>query len=130
MSLVANASQTAAVQWMERTLDDSSNRRISLAEGFLTADIVLSILQNICEGMVVYPKVIERRINQEVLFPLSFFIYYIYFILFYCIHSFIYFLFLSFFSFLFFFFFFTILSQAPIHGHRKLYHGNGQGRWK
>lgn len=68
MTLVSNASQTAAVQWMERTLDDSANRRISLAEAFLTADIVLSILQNVCEGMVVYPKVIEKRIMQELPF--------------------------------------------------------------
>jgi len=65
MTLVANAQQTAAVQWLERTLDDSANRRITLGESFLTADIVLSILQNIAEGLVVYPKVIERRINQE-----------------------------------------------------------------
>ena len=68
MTLVGNAQQTAAVQWLERTLDDSANRRISLGEAFLTADIVLSILQNIVEGIVVYPKVIERRINQEVRF--------------------------------------------------------------
>jgi adenylosuccinate lyase len=50
---------------MERTLDDSANRRISLAEAFLSADACLNILQNIFEGMVVYPKVIESRINQE-----------------------------------------------------------------
>ena len=68
MVLVGDAQQTAAVQWMERTLDDSANRRISLAEAFLTADIVLNILQNISEGLVVYPKVIERRINQELPF--------------------------------------------------------------
>ena len=53
------------VQWMERTLDDSANRRISLAEAFLCADASLNILQNVFEGMVVYPKVIESRINQE-----------------------------------------------------------------
>jgi len=68
MVLVADAQQTCAVQWMERTLDDSANRRISLAEAFLTADIVLSILQNVSEGLVVYPKVIERRITQELPF--------------------------------------------------------------
>jgi adenylosuccinate lyase len=68
MVLVGDAQQTAAVQWMERTLDDSANRRISLAEAFLTADIVLTILQNISEGLVVYPKVIERRIMQELPF--------------------------------------------------------------
>ena len=68
MTLVSDAQHTAAVQWMERTLDDSANRRISLAEAFLTADIVCNILQNICEGLVVYPKVIERRIMQELPF--------------------------------------------------------------
>ena len=52
----------------ERTLDDSANRRISLPEAFLTADTCLSILQNIFEGMIVYPKVIESRINQELPF--------------------------------------------------------------
>ena len=55
MALVSDAQNTAAVQWMERTLDDSANRRISLAEAFLSADIVLNILQNVSEGMVVYP---------------------------------------------------------------------------
>ncbi|KAI9011162.1 L-Aspartase-like protein [Gaertneriomyces semiglobifer] len=68
MTLVGNASQTAAVQWMERTLDDSANRRISHGESFLTADILLSLLQNIFSGMVVYPSVIGRRISQELPF--------------------------------------------------------------
>ncbi|XP_048754650.2 adenylosuccinate lyase-like isoform X2 [Ostrea edulis] len=66
--LVQDPLMTASVQWMERTLDDSANRRISLPEAFLTADIILSTLQNITEGLVVYPKVIERRINQELPF--------------------------------------------------------------
>ncbi|KAG0749294.1 hypothetical protein G6F57_002765 [Rhizopus arrhizus] len=68
MLLVNDALQTSAVQWFERTLDDSANRRISLPEAFLTTDIILTTLQNICEGMVVYPKVIERRILQELPF--------------------------------------------------------------
>ena len=57
MVLVGDASQTAAVQWLERSLDDSANRRISLAESFLASDAILNTLQNICEGLVVYEKV-------------------------------------------------------------------------
>ncbi|KAL1486582.1 hypothetical protein MTO96_046898 [Rhipicephalus appendiculatus] len=53
---------------MERTLDDSANRRISLGEAFLTADVVLNTLQNICEGLVVYPEVIKSHIRQELPF--------------------------------------------------------------
>ncbi|XP_071985204.1 adenylosuccinate lyase [Engystomops pustulosus] len=68
MTLIMNPLQTASVQWFERTLDDSANRRVCLAEAFLTADIVLSTLQNVSEGLVVYPKVIERRIRQELPF--------------------------------------------------------------
>ncbi|XP_053112255.1 adenylosuccinate lyase isoform X1 [Hemicordylus capensis] len=68
MVLVLDPLQTASVQWFERTLDDSANRRVCLAEAFLTADIILSTLQNISEGLVVYPKVIARRIQQELPF--------------------------------------------------------------
>uniref|UniRef100_A0A8C3LRA1 Adenylosuccinate lyase n=1 Tax=Chrysolophus pictus TaxID=9089 RepID=A0A8C3LRA1_CHRPC len=68
MTLVLDPLQTASVQWFERTLDDSANRRVCLAEAFLTADIILSTLQNISEGLVIYPKVIDRRIRQELPF--------------------------------------------------------------
>jgi len=68
MSLVQSPLNTAAVQWMERTLDDSANRRITLGEAFLTADAILQTLQNITEGLVVYPKVIEKHIAQELPF--------------------------------------------------------------
>ncbi|KAJ1980882.1 adenylosuccinase ade13 [Dimargaris verticillata] len=68
IALSSDAYHTTSVQWLERTLDDSANRRISLPEAFLTADIVLSVLQNVFDGMVVYPKVIERRIKQELPF--------------------------------------------------------------
>ncbi|KAL0952814.1 hypothetical protein HGRIS_007039 [Hohenbuehelia grisea] len=68
MVLHQNALMTSSVQWFERTLDDSANRRITLPEAFLTGDIILSTLQNISEGLVVYPKVIARRISQELPF--------------------------------------------------------------
>lgn len=68
ISLANNALNTAAVQWMERTLDDSANRRITLPEAFLTADCLLITLQNISEGLVVYEAVIKRRIEQELPF--------------------------------------------------------------
>lgn len=68
MTLVNNTLQTAATQWMERTLDDSANRRLTLAEAFLSADTILMTLQNITEGLVVYPKVIGRHIAQELPF--------------------------------------------------------------
>ncbi|KAG7302903.1 hypothetical protein JYU34_012890 [Plutella xylostella] len=68
ISLHSNAANTHAVQWLERTLDDSANRRITLAEGFLTADATLLTLLNIYQGLVVYPKVIARHIAQELPF--------------------------------------------------------------
>ncbi|XP_014648718.1 PREDICTED: adenylosuccinate lyase isoform X2 [Ceratotherium simum simum] len=68
MTLIMDPLQTASVQWFERTLDDSANRRVCLSEAFLTADTILNTLQNISEGLVVYPKVIERRIRQELPF--------------------------------------------------------------
>ncbi|KAH0950668.1 hypothetical protein HN011_001048 [Eciton burchellii] len=68
MTLVNNALQTAATQWMERTLDDSANRRLTLAEAFLSADTVLMTLQNITGGLVVYPKVIAKHVAQELPF--------------------------------------------------------------
>lgn len=67
-SLFQDATSTASIQWFERTLDDSAIRRVSLPSAFLTADIVLSTLLNIVSGLVVYPKVIERRINSELPF--------------------------------------------------------------
>ncbi|XP_060523273.1 adenylosuccinate lyase [Cylas formicarius] len=68
IALFSNAANTHSVQWLERTLDDSANRRITLAEAFLSADAALLTLTNITQGLVVYPKVIERRIQQELPF--------------------------------------------------------------
>ncbi|KAF5101826.1 hypothetical protein D0Z00_000688 [Geotrichum galactomycetum] len=67
-SLFQDTTATASVQWFERTLDDSAIRRVSIPSAFLTADIVLSTMLNIVSGLVVYPKVIERRINSELPF--------------------------------------------------------------
>ncbi|XP_037083539.1 adenylosuccinate lyase-like isoform X1 [Pollicipes pollicipes] len=71
MALPSNALPTAATQWMERTLDDSANRRLTLSEAFLAADGLLLTLQNITEGLVVYPRVIQRHIQQELPFMAS-----------------------------------------------------------
>lgn len=68
MSLGSNADQTMATQWMERTLDDSANRRLSLPLSFLSVDAILIIYRNIADGMVVYPKVIEKHLNEELPF--------------------------------------------------------------
>lgn len=62
------AAQTAAEQWMERTLDDSATRRLVLSHGFLSADAILLVYANVADGLVVYPKVIERHIAEELPF--------------------------------------------------------------
>ena len=63
-----NPAITASTQWFERTLDDSANRRISIAEAFLATDGILDLYLNICDGMVVYPKVIEADLHKELPF--------------------------------------------------------------
>lgn len=68
MSLAASPAMTAAEQWLERTLDDSSNRRVSIAEAFLASDGILEILINVASGLVVYPKVIAARVQAELPF--------------------------------------------------------------
>lgn len=68
MVLQQNAMMTASIQWFERTLDDSANRRVTIPEAFLTTDIILATLQNVSEGMVVYPAIINRHINAELPF--------------------------------------------------------------
>ena len=64
MSDVLNATQTASTQWLERTLDDSANRRISLPEGFLCADAVLRLARNVVSGLQVNEKIIEKTILE------------------------------------------------------------------
>lgn len=64
MADVANAPMTASCQWLERTLDDSANRRISMPEGFLCADAVLRLAQNVTDGLHVNEKVIEKTVME------------------------------------------------------------------
>ena len=59
-----NAPMTASTQWLERTLDDSANRRISMPEGFLCADAILRLAQNVTAGLVVNEKIIERTVRE------------------------------------------------------------------
>ena len=68
---VLNPAMTAGTQWFERTLDDSANKRIAMAEGFLAADAILNILLNVSDGLVVYPKVVRSRVMAELPFMAS-----------------------------------------------------------
>lgn len=68
ISLYQSPAMTAAEQWFERTLDDSANKRLSIPEMFLSADASLLIANNVTDGLVVYPKVIEKHINEELPF--------------------------------------------------------------
>ena len=63
-----NPAFTAGTQWFERTLDDSANKRISVAEAFLAVDAILNIYMNVSDGMVVYDKVINRRVMEKLPF--------------------------------------------------------------
>lgn len=63
-----NPAITAATQWFERTLDDSANKRISVPEAFLAVDAVLELYINVVDGIVVYPKMIEKHLNEELPF--------------------------------------------------------------
>lgn len=63
-----NPALTAAEQWFERTLDDSANKRLSVPEGFLATDAILTLYLNVAGGLVVYPKVIQRHIDEELPF--------------------------------------------------------------
>lgn len=63
-----NPAITSAAQWFERTLDDSANKRLSIPEGFLAVDGILDLCLNVADGLVVYPKVIEKRLMSELPF--------------------------------------------------------------
>ena len=64
MADAANAPMTASTQWLERTLDDSANRRISLPEGFLCADAILRLAQNVTDGLHVNEKIVEKTVQE------------------------------------------------------------------
>lgn len=68
IALVDSTAMTASTQWFERTLDDSANKRLALPQAFLAVDAILMIWHNILDGLVVYPKIIERRIMSELPF--------------------------------------------------------------
>ncbi|GAE90067.1 adenylosuccinate lyase [Acetivibrio straminisolvens JCM 21531] len=63
-----NPAITSSTQWFERTLDDSANKRICMPEAFLAVDAILNIYINVADGMVVYPKVIEKHVLEELPF--------------------------------------------------------------
>ena len=63
-----NAAITAGTQWFERTLDDSANRRIAVSEAFLATDAILNLMMNVCDGLVVYEKVVRARVMAELPF--------------------------------------------------------------
>ena len=68
MTDALNPAITSAVQWFERTLDDSANKRLSVAEAFLATDGILDLCLNVTDGLKVYPKVIEKRLRSELPF--------------------------------------------------------------
>lgn len=68
ISLASSAAATASTQWMERTLDDSANRRLVLPQAFLAIDAALVLAENVCDGLVVYPNTIARNLAAELPF--------------------------------------------------------------
>jgi len=71
LSLPSNTLHTSANQWLERTLDDSANRRLVLPQAFLVADAALILAHDVARGLVVFPRVVERRLAAELPFLAS-----------------------------------------------------------
>jgi len=71
LSLASSPHQSAAEQWFERTLDDSSNKRLVIPETFLAVDAMLKLVTNVAKGLVVYPRVIEARVREELPFMVT-----------------------------------------------------------
>lgn len=67
-TLLLNPAETASTQWLERSLDDSANRRLSIPASFLTTDAILQLVLNVSSGLVVYPKVVAKHLNEELPF--------------------------------------------------------------
>ncbi len=68
LGLLPSTYQTSATQWLERTLDDSAHRRLTISQGLLAVDAIMALYLNVASGLVVYPKMIELRLNQELPF--------------------------------------------------------------
>jgi len=68
LGLMPSTYQTSATQWMERTLDDSAHRRLTLSQGLMAVDAILVLCRNVASGLVVYPRMIEARLTQELPF--------------------------------------------------------------
>jgi adenylosuccinate lyase len=71
LNVARNPADTAANQWLERTLDDSANRRMAIPEAFLTTDAILRILHNLADGLVVFPAMVEANLQAELPFMAS-----------------------------------------------------------
>jgi adenylosuccinate lyase len=69
--LLLNPAETASTQWLERTLDDSANRRLSISESFLACDAILQVVLNVSSGLIVHPKVVEKHLAAELPFMAS-----------------------------------------------------------
>jgi len=67
-AMLPSAEFTASTQWFERTLDDSANKRLAVPQAFLAVDAMLILAENVCQGLVVYPKMIERHVMAELPF--------------------------------------------------------------
>lgn len=71
MALAQSTAYTASTQWLERTLDDSANKRLSVAQGFLATDAILEIWMNVASGLVVYEKMTRRHLDEEMPFMMT-----------------------------------------------------------
>jgi adenylosuccinate lyase len=71
INLAANPADTAASQWLERTLDDSANRRMALPEAYLCTDAILRVVHNVADGLVVFPAMVRRNLEEELGFMAS-----------------------------------------------------------